>query len=65
MILTRKYFRKLLPDLEETLACKEDFLSKEEEKDSPNEARVEFLDAEIQTLSSIIEYVEEYVELSN
>ena len=60
MILTRKYFRKLLPDLEETLSYKDELLT-----NSPTEAREELLQEEIQALTYIIGEIEEYIELVN
>jgi len=60
MILTRKHFKKLLPDLEETLSYKDELLT-----NSPTEAREELLQEEIQALTYIIGEIEEYIELVN
>ncbi len=61
MVLNRKSLAKLLTDLEETLEAKDEALDNENDKDYPNDDRVEKLETEADLLNQLHDIVEEYL----
>ena len=54
---------KTVEDIGQLITAKEGAKLMEEDKDSPNEKRLEILDQEIDLLQEIAEKIEEYIDL--
>ena len=62
-MINRKSLMKTVEDIGQLIIAKENAKLTEEDKDSPNEEKLETLDQEIDLLQEIAEKIEEYIDL--